>query len=410
MAAEDSDTTWIPDTSLLPALERFGGRRGRQAMAVVAAGQLLAPPAHWLWKRWRRREDFTITVPGTDDVYPDLNEWVLERIPQSERLAMVATTVWESHGGNGKYEDSEEPTDLRVQLRYDGSRTQAVTIDGHRMIVKVEREQIPERVSLPENWRAYMEKITFTAKTAAGRDAVVAMIDGLLDAQRSVKRPPALFMPSRWANGWTRRGDLPPRAIDSVVLKAGQRERLVDDLQGFLAAEDEYARTSQPWHRGYLFHGTPGTGKTSVARALANHFDLPTYYLPLGDLDKDADLMQYVSEIKARSVLLLEDIDVYQTATKRSDGGKKASIAAALNSLDGVWTPHGLITVMTTNRIEELDPALVRAGRVDVTEEFSELDVDQATRLAQMFGVSLNGNAERFVGQSPSEMIQEIRA
>jgi chaperone BCS1 len=214
-------------------------------------------------------------------------------------------------------------------------------------------------------------------------------------------------MPSRYGAGWSRRGDLPIRTLDSVVLKDGQRERIVADLAEFLAAEDDYNRLSQPWHRGYLFHGAPGTGKTSIARALANHFGLPTYYLPLGDIDKDTDLMSFVGQIEPRSVLLIEDIDVFHAATKRDEEGDKVSVAAMLNALDGVFTPHGLITVMTTNEKDRLDPALVRAGRIDVDEEFTPLDAGQSHRLAERFGVP--DLAEDFAGRSPSELIQAGR-
>jgi SpoVK/Ycf46/Vps4 family AAA+-type ATPase len=198
------------------------------------------------------------------------------------------------------------------------------------------------------------------------------------------------------------------QTLESVVLKDRQLERLTRDLEMFLAAEDDYNRLCQPWHRGYLFHGAPGTGKTSVARALANHFGMPTYYLPLGDLATDADLMGLVGAIEPRSVLLLEDVDVFHASKERSDEPEKTSVAAMLNALDGVWTPHGLVTIMTTNDRAALDSALIRAGRIDVDEEFTPLDREQAERLAHWFDGSQVDPA-RFDGQSPASMIEALR-
>jgi AAA+ superfamily predicted ATPase len=113
-------------------------------------------------------------------------------------------------------------------------------------------------------------------------------------------------------------------------------------------------------------------------------------------------------EIQPRSVLLLEDVDVYHAATDRDEEDGKVSVAAMLNALDGVWTPHGLITMMTTNNRDRLDAALVRAGRIDVDEEFTPLDRGQAARLLEQFRSSLD--PQQFVGSGPSELIAATRA
>jgi len=393
------------------ALEKLGGKRSQQLLALIAAVQVLAPIVKWLQGKLDKREDFTITVGGTDPVYNDLHEWVLARIPEKDRKALIAST------GEGlmcrKADGTEERVYPRVRLRYDGSRKQDVIIDGCRVVVEVGKEEIPGgSANLSENWRAYLEKITFTATNAAGRDAVVKVIDGVIEKQREKTGPPPMLVPSRWGGDWNRRNDLPPRTLESVILKEGQLERLVADLETFLSAEELYMRLSQPWHRGYLFHGLAGTGKTSVARALANHFDMPLHYLPLGDLEKDADLMSLVGSIKPKSILLLEDVDVFSAATQRKESKKKTSVAAMLNALDGIWTPHGLITIMTTNYKETLDNALLRPGRIDVDEEFTALDREQAWRLVDYIALDMweiADGVEQFIGRSPAELIQDLR-
>lgn len=396
------------DLKHLPVIEKYGGRRTKQAIAVAAAMQTLAPFAKWAYERRNQREDYTITVAGMDDIYPDLHEWVLSQMPENDRKALIATTemVYSDKDLVSSSDVASSQRVPRVRLRYDGSRKQAVSIGGHKVVVAVEREDVPGRANLPENWRQIMEKITFTSASPEGRDAVVEMIDGLLIAKREKAKSPTLYVANRY--GWSKRGDLPPRILDSVILKEGQLERLIDDLGTFLEEEEEYNRLAQPWHRGYLIYGSPGTGKTSAARALANHFNLPVYYLPLGDIEKDTDLMSLVGSIEPRSMLLLEDADIYHAATNREEEKGSTSLAAMLNALDGVYTPHGLITVMTTNNRDKLDSALIRAGRIDIDEEFTPLDLDQAQRLSQWFG-NVDFDPIEFEGEAPSTMIGKLR-
>jgi len=114
------------------------------------------------------------------------------------------------------------------------------------------------------------------------------------------------------------------------------------------------------------------------------------YFLPLADLSDDTTLMQLVSAATPGSMLLLEDVDVLRAARDRGADEKsgdekgRTSLSGLLNALDGVSSPHGLITVMTSNHKERLDPALVRPGRVDVTERIGLVTGDQVDRLFRL--------------------------
>jgi hypothetical protein len=330
---------------------------------TLAAGQMAWPLAARLRARAREMRAYTVKVPGSDDIYDDLHEWVLGRLAPREQRALVA---WSSRRGmlmeaasiGGRPREPEPPS---LRLRYDGTREQAITAGGHKVkVVVAEGVQGKDESTY---WKP--PEIVFTASSAAGRDALLAEIRRVLARSRSRERRPSFRMLNSWGE-WEKLDDLPPRTLDSVVLPDGQLERLTADVGRWLASEQDYLRRCVPWHRGHLYEGAPGTGKTSVARAIASHFGMDVWYLPLADVKKDGDLLRVASRVSPRSMLLLEDADVFHAATRRDDENG-VTLSGLLNALDGIATPHGLLTVLTSNNPGALDSAVIRAGRIDLT-------------------------------------------
>jgi len=351
-------------------------RAPRVALAL-AAGQMALPLARAARARYRDRATYTVKVPGSDDVYDELHEWVLGLLPRQDQRALVA---WTSRRGECIPMSSSGrpavPEAAAVRLRYDGAREQAVRIGGCKIRVSV---SIPAGGTEDRPWKP--PEIVFTMTSAAARDALLAEISRVVQRSHQRKSMPAFRMLDKWGD-WERLDDVPARTLDSVILPAGQLDRLTADVGRFLAAEAEYGRRCIPWHRGHLYEGPPGTGKTSVARAIASHFGMDVWYLPLADVKKDGELLRVANRIGPRSMLLLEDVDVFHAATQRDDDGvDKATLSGLLNALDGIGTPHGLLTVLTTNTPEAIDPAVIRSGRVDLVEHFGHAGSVQVREL-----------------------------
>lgn len=139
--------------------------------------------------------------------------------------------------------------------------------------------------------------------------------------------------------------------------------------------------------KGVILYGPPGTGKTLLARAVANQTsatflrvvgsELIQKYL--GDGPKLVRQMFEVAEDNAPSIVFIDEIDAvgmkrYQT---NSGGAKEIqrTMLELLNQLDGFDNRGNVKVIMATNRIEALDPALIRAGRIDRKIEFPLPDV-----------------------------------
>lgn len=383
------------------AYESIAPRLSPNIRKALAAG-FLAHTAYKMGKKWYDErlagQRYVIAVPAEDNIYAMIQEWLLGELPPGGRRRVSARTSRNRNTGGSDSDcqpvSGHEGTTVRktqghLRFLYDGS-TQWVTIGGHRVEVEVER---PDWNSMMSKWRgegdfvppSKYDTVKFTAQDKAGIDAVASMLRGFTQDYYNEKHDPDVWVALPWGS-WSKRPDLPTRRLETVILGGGDKEKITDDLQSFLDDEEQYAQLGIPWHRGYLLHGPPGTGKSSLAKALANHFDLDIYYVPLGDLREDISLISLVSEVSPRSMLLLEDIDAFQVARSKNEeafGG--VSLSGLLNTLDGVTTPHGLIVVMTTNHPELLDEALRRKGRNDFELEVAHMTTKQLSGIFEMF-------------------------
>jgi chaperone BCS1 len=199
--------------------------------------------------------------------------------------------------------------------------------------------------------------------------------------KKKVKTASYLYL---YDEGWSWVQAYTPRLLDSVILKPGEKEHLIEDIRNFRNSWERYRRLGVPYHRGYLLYGPPGTGKTSLVSGLGAKFGMSIYAVNLTEFN-DRTLKNAINDVPANSIVLFEDIDCMKTGNARTqadnwrpkpvpgNGGEKidpadrfgVTLSGLLNVLDGFNAPENVLFVMTTNRIETLDAALLRPGRID---------------------------------------------
>lgn len=379
-----------------------GTRPTRRAKAgsVITTGQEIFETYQRAKVWYNNHTRWTVSINSNDRLYDIAHRWFLtddiDSAPPRALNARFANKNGRRRSALDYLEMDHGGSDMQpgVELYYDERGNRDVTIAGHKVTVSMTKPD-----AMPQSDQGYRpaqpDTIYFHARSKDGQQAVVDMLENLAADQE--KRKPALHLLTTWGD-WSRRDDLPERQLSSVVLAEGQMERIRDDIQSFLSQESDYVRRGMPYHRGYLLYGPPGTGKTSIVRALAAHFGLDLWYAPLGDLQKDSSLMSLINQVRPGSILLLEDIDVFHATRTREDEAGGLSMAGLLNGLDGVATPHGLITFMTTNDVSVIDEALLRPGRVDLREEIGLPKTEQIARLIESwYGTKLDAVTARTI-------------
>lgn len=159
------------------------------------------------------------------------------------------------------------------------------------------------------------------------------------------------------------------KPMDKTILAPFTKNLIKKDVNKFLTSESWYMNVCIPYKRGYCFFGPPGTGKTTLAMALATYTKRNIYSLNLNALENDTRLPYLFSSVGDNSIILIEDIDKVFSGRENVDEKSKISFSSLLNCLDGVFYKHGVIVIITTNHMEKLDEALLRTGRIDVKVE-----------------------------------------
>ena len=166
---------------------------------------------------------------------------------------------------------------------------------------------------------------------------------------------------------WMRYNKIPSRTLDTVYFDEKMKQKLRADIIDFLKKEKEYDEFGIPYKKNYLLTGIPGSGKTSIIKAMCKEIG---YNLCIFSINHDTDnntALAAFRDIPPKSVLLFEDIDcLFEKRTGTQENKSTFTFSNLLNLLDGVFFRKGLISFITTNHPENLDHALLRQGRTDM--------------------------------------------
>ncbi|KAG7289523.1 hypothetical protein NEMBOFW57_005894 [Staphylotrichum longicolle] len=418
----------------------------------------------------------SVEVSNSDDIYFQMMKWLAAQPEMVDSRSLTAETA-----SKGAWEEEDESDLTTARVGSDGSGvylnfsnqeakaaprfTPAMGLHsfwfrGRYFKLQRKQESLFDPTAGVQGTPQYKDKETLVLSCFGRSPEPIKQLlqhakeQYYLDHQAKtiVRRPSGQAM-RRYGHrhSWQQVANRPVRAMKTVVLDDEQKIRILSDMNEYLhpATPRWYANRGIPLRRGYLFHGPPGTGKTSLSFALAGVFGLDIYVISLLDPTlTEEDLLALFTSLPRRCVVLLEDIDtaglkraedppssssssssssedddtnkstqVGKDEADNKDKDKKSSpkkarhkskndwkvsdlarelkrhgssdssekkgisLSGLLNAIDGVASHEGRVLIMTTNKPETLDEALVRPGRIDLQVSFTNATPLQAREL-----------------------------
>jgi ATPase family associated with various cellular activities (AAA) len=231
------------------------------------------------------------------------------------------------------------------------------------------------------------------------------------------------------------------RALDNLIFP-NRIKGLINEIELWRNNRAWYLDKGIPWKRGWLLYGPPGTGKTALARAFAEDLNMPVYVFNLAEMSNHELIKAWTDmQVNVPCVALIEDIDnVFhgrenvvrrsgmmslmfgrekeknQNGQHKDEGGRDPfaplTFDCLLNCLDGVERTDGIFTIITTNDLSKIDPALGQPRKLpDGSTEFISTRpgrVDKAVELTYMEPVDKKQMAKRILGEYPDEYLKML--
>ena len=230
-------------------------------------------------------------------------------------------------------------------------------------------------------------KVEVMART---REAAVAVLDELkrIALERNVYRGKVLaFTFGEWGQFGLEFRSIPELGREDVILPASDLDAIERHAIGIGERAAQLRAAGRHVKRGLLLHGPPGTGKTHTVTYLCNRMPGRTTIILSGQAAPTLGQAAALARRLQPATLVLEDVDlIAHERTMVAMPGSTPLLFQLLNEMDGLGDDADVLFVLTTNRVDLLEPALAdRPGRVDQAVEIRLPDAACRERLLRRY-------------------------
>lgn len=345
-----------------------------------------------------RRFRFTATIESDDPLYRHIDHYIATNFKHKFRRVEVESSV-EYDGSEYPFKKIKTSSDLKLSHENDYV---IFWKNYRRLVVTKVKEKLEAAHKTSDMFRkAYVFSGFFAKSTIINLLKQINEEGEKHEALLKIsKKVVTLFNHTSFGN-WAHSTPIDGKTFDDIFLT--QKPQILSDLNDFLTKKELYQKLKVPFKRGYLFYGLPGNGKSSLAFAIANYLKYDIYSLNVSSLYKE-EFFKTIQSIPSNSIVLVEDIDAYYNGREAAEENK-ISFSMFINALSGIEKKENILTIFTTNIIDNLDPALIRDGRCDLKLEL----LNPSQEVTQDFLFSIYNQQVDLTGYSPTKCFAQIQ-
>ncbi len=208
--------------------------------------------------------------------------------------------------------------------------------------------------------------------------------------------------------------------LDVTFDQIGGQDNAKREIEGVsfaLSNPDAYKKWGTKPPKGVLLYGPPGTGKTLLAKALASSADARFLHVKASDMasmwyGESEILIQRIFDAAnsgGKTIIFFDEIDSIVPSREGQHEATQRVVGTILQNIDGIGSNDNVIIVASTNRKQQIDPAMLRAGRLDKLVEVPPPTNDGRKQILNIHMAKADQLAERsmFMGVDTEELAKK---
>lgn len=335
----------------------------------------------WLSQRFTRLFIFTMTIEQTDELYVFVDKFIAEKYPRKlKNVEAFLKTKYEAMNYVKLMESSDEDDNKRIEDVKIRQFSDYIIIYYKNNFIKISktREKLEGSDSM---FSSFMGRIVISGVFA--KKTILKLINEInsYEKRKLIYNEEKIIKYSWNSYTWNKNFIYQAKGFNSLFFD--EKQYLLDKIDFFENNKNYFLEKGLDWYLGILIYGEPGTGKTSIAKAIAKHTNRNLYILNISNATNETFLNSF-NEIGNNACVLFDDIDI-NIPDRESTGEKQVSLQTLLSVLDGSESRSDIIIIMTTNFIDKLDNALIRHGRIDFKFELKKPNLNNIEELLSSF-------------------------